>query len=359
MQPKRLRLRKANKKKELFVQKRSFAFLLFLLIAAVAMLISYTVFDNQRVIIHRVEVSIPTMPRSLNGYSILPISDLHGKTFEAQQAGILRAIGAAHYDMILFLGDMSDNDKQDPAPFYQLIDTLSATKKPMYYTQGNHDPALWDLSGGHCKPTSYLQGMLDRGVQLLDRPVKLKETEEGSLWLWPADRMLSDAQAAVETAENNIEFARMRNVPEGDAEAEYNEYLLEQYMAILQAREEILPDDVHIAASHYPITPARYELISQYTGEEITLKDAELMIAGHYHAGQMRIPYFGAFYVHDNDLPRAGWFPEQSKIAGLSKQEDLRQYICRGLGASGPLPVRFRLFNTPEIALLKLTSSVE
>lgn len=360
MRPKRLRLRNSNKKKELFVQKRSFAFVLFLLFSALAMLVSYTIFDNQRVQVDRVEVSIPTMPRTLNGYAILPISDLHGRTFEENQNGIIRALGAAQFDVVLFLGDMVDNDAQDPEPFYRLIDRLAEFGKPMYYTPGNHDPALWDLSNGKCEPTAFLRGMLSRGVQLLDRPVRLKETESGSIWLWPADRMLSDAQAAIDTAQANIELALMRNIPEGDAEAEYNEMLLEQYQAVLAAREQILPEDIHIAASHYPITPNRYAILAAYEGDELTLKDADLMIAGHYHAGQVRIPPFGAVYVHDDDLPRKGWFPDQEAIAGLSRLEGgLRQYISRGLGASGPKAFRFRVFNTPEISLLRLTSRVE
>lgn len=359
MRPKSLRLRHSNKKKELFVQKRSFAFLLFLLVSSLAMLVSYTVFDNQRVQLDRVEVSIPTMPRSLNGFAILPIADLHGRTFEEGQAGIIRAIGAAHYDVILFLGDMVDNDTKDPEPFYQLIDALSSSGKPMYYTQGNHDSALWEFIDGHCVPTPFLQGLLDRNVQLLDRPIRLKHTSGGSVWLWPADRMLADAETAIATAQANIELARMRGVPAGDAEAEYNEMLLEQYLAVLQAHEDIQPEDIHIAASHYPITPARYEILSQYTGEELTLKDAELMIGGHYHGGQFRFPPFGAIYVHDDDLPRNGWFPDQQRIVGLFKTGEMYQYVSRGLGASGPKPLRFRLFNTPEISLLRLTSSVE
>ncbi len=359
MRPRSLRVRNAGKKKELFVQRRSVAFFIFLAISALALLISYTVFDNLRVQVDRVDVSIPTLPKALEGFTILPISDLHNKTFGEGQGDIVKAVGTAKFDVILFLGDMTDRSRQDPEAFYALIDALAPSGKPMFYAKGNHDPESEDLSGGTCKPSAYVQGALDRGVVLLDRPYKLKDTADGGIWLWPTERLCTDIDAAIETAELNIERETLRGVPEGDAMAAYYAQLIEQYQAVLHAREQMGPADIHIAAEHFPMTPARFVLLQDADGPSPTLSDVDLLLAGHYHAGQVRFPMLGAPYVHAPDLPRGGWFPAQDSIAGLTRIGTLQQYICRGLGASGPAPVKFRLFNTPEIALVKLTSRVE
>jgi predicted MPP superfamily phosphohydrolase len=356
----KLRVRNAKtKQRELFARRRSFAFLLFLAVSALAMLVLYTVFDNQRLRVDRQDVSIPSLPRALDGFTFLPISDLHGREFGESQSDILSALGTAQYDAVLFLGDMCDNASQNPAPFYALIDALAPSGKPMFYAKGNHDPDDYLLTEEIFRPSDYLQGIIDRGVVPLDRPVKLRETGDGDLWLWPADRLAVDAQAGLETARANLERELLRDNAEGAAQAAASRLLIENYEAMIAAREDVAPEDCHIAAGHYPLTPSRYALLEEYEGASPSVMDVDLMLAGHYHAGQYRLPGIGALAVRDPELPRGGLFPDQAQVAGLSRVGGVRQYVSRGLGASGPAFLRFRLFNTPEVSLLKLTSRVE
>ena len=51
-------------------------------------------------------------------------------------------------------------------------------------------------------------------------------------------------------------------------------------------------------------------------------------------------------------------FPQQDEVSGLKDYKLFKQYTSRGLGANFPLKIlQFRLFNTPEINIIKLISS--
>ena len=80
--------------------------------------------------------------------------------------------------------------------------------------------------------------------------------------------------------------------------------------------------------------------------------DFDLVIAGHYHGGQVRVPFYGAPFIPVMTSSfYDGFFPDQNYVSGLAAGNSIQQYISRGLGASN---IPFRLFNTPEINLLTL-----
>jgi predicted MPP superfamily phosphohydrolase len=70
---------------------------------------------------------------------------------------------------------------------------------------------------------------------------------------------------------------------------------------------------------------------------------ADLILSGHTHGGQLRLPLLGAWYRQGTHLPRekaAGWFCE-GKTA---------MYVTRGLGESFP----YRFGAPPQAALIRL-----
>ncbi len=80
----------------------------------------------------------------------------------------------------------------------------------------------------------------------------------------------------------------------------------------------------------------------------------KLILVGHYHAGQFRIPGYGAIYV-----PRvegSGWATDQSEIVGVQQFDGYSQHITAGLGASADIKwMQKRWFNPPQINILQLT----
>ncbi|RZS91797.1 putative MPP superfamily phosphohydrolase [Motilibacter rhizosphaerae] len=74
---------------------------------------------------------------------------------------------------------------------------------------------------------------------------------------------------------------------------------------------------------------------------------AGLILAGHTHGGQLRIPFSPAALVANCDLPK-------SQARGLSRWGSARLHVSAGLGTS-PY-VRFRFACPPEATLLTLTA---
>jgi hypothetical protein len=110
------------------------------------------------------------------------------------------------------------------------------------------------------------------------------------------------------------------------------------YDGTLAKLSESVPDDaLHIVLAHEP----------QYLEEEYTLSSPDLIITGHAHGGQVRLPFIGGIVAPDQ-----GFFPKYT--AGEYKSGDTTMYVSRGLGNS---VIPLRLFNTPEINLLKIKAN--
>lgn len=80
-----------------------------------------------------------------------------------------------------------------------------------------------------------------------------------------------------------------------------------------------------------PLDDEYVSTMLQWTTKEdvFSFHRVSLILAGHYCAGQWRIPQVGALYC-----PAFGWFPEDSLIVGLNYLSGIPQYISPGLGAS-------------------------
>lgn len=74
------------------------------------------------------------------------------------------------------------------------------------------------------------------------------------------------------------------------------------------------------------------------------LKKPDLVLCGHTHAGQVRLPFFGPLGNAKTNLGKKYY-------QGLTKFKDISVFISRGVGESG-YPIRF--FAPPEIAIITL-----
>lgn len=92
-------------------------------------------------------------------------------------------------------------------------------------------------------------------------------------------------------------------------------------------------DNYTILLSHRP------ELFEAYVNCGV-----DLVLSGHAHGGQFRLPFIGGLVA-----PNQGLFPKYD--AGLYTKGDTNMIVCRGLGNS-IIPIRFN--NRPEIVLLEL-----
>jgi uncharacterized protein len=78
----------------------------------------------------------------------------------------------------------------------------------------------------------------------------------------------------------------------------------------------------------------------------ITAKeDIDLMLSGHTHGGQIRLPFIGPLGRVDDIIP-AKWYQGLNNI-----DEDTQLFVTSGTGETG---TRARLFNPPEVVLLTI-----
>ena len=84
-------------------------------------IVSYNIYDNNRIALVKEEIKIDNLPNSFNNFKILQLSDLHSKMFGDNQEILIDKINNLDYDAIAITGDMIDNDSDDYEPFIKLL----------------------------------------------------------------------------------------------------------------------------------------------------------------------------------------------------------------------------------------------
>ena len=302
--------------------------------------IIYNIYDNNRVVAVKQQMEIENLPAEFEGFTILLLSDLHGKRFGENQEHLLALINSLQYDMLVIAGDMSDWRDRDNQPFYDLLDGIE-NKEYAYAISGNTGPWGFDTRTGILDAVG--QTLEAKGVHNLNQVFSIQRGEsrlmlaEFYLVDWVKAFYLDPArQGLKETALSPADLALYQN-----EEA----YALD----FIGDLEKITPQDTLIGVSHVP-----YSKDSVSATPEM-MPPFDLILAGHYHGGQIRLPWIGAIYIPDGASETYGIFPSQDRVSGLYDWGAFQQYITRGLGASGSVPfLGFRLFNTPEINLITL-----
>ena len=260
-----------------------------------------------------------------------------------RQARLVSAINRLDYDMIAFAGDMSDSldGTADPASLQAVLDLLDGLtdKTYLFWVDGNWGPyALESAAGSFGEiPTDFGDQLQARGVRLLALPFPI---QRGADRLWITPRL---SEAVLEWDRRTFKALNYPQFEPAHAKA------VQAYQALRSSGE------VKILLSHFPL-PANLPAAETAAWQEL---DYDLILAGHYHGGQMRLPFIGALYIpSSNDgLFGTGFLPDQDIVKGVSYFGSTPQVVSAGLGASSPVRwLRFRLFNTPEINMITLRS---
>lgn len=301
---------------------------LIVFIMCVAIII-YNYIDNNRVKVVKQDVMINNLPEEFENFTILQITDLHSKYFGDNQERLTKLINSQQYDFLVFTGDMGNIYDENNSAFIDLIEGIN-NKKYVFYIAGNSGPFVFeneglrfDYNSSKSLEKNKMANILESyGIHLMDQVYGLKR---GDNTLWISELI------------TNREFNEKTNF-------QFNN------------------GDIRIAITHYPMNESYYEnqtaqwrmdddIFSINNDNNIPIYD--LVLAGHYHGGQWRVPILGALYIPD--INGSNFLPSRERVSGLTKWGDYKQYVSRGLGASGDYKfTRFRFFNTPEINLIKL-----
>ncbi len=245
----------------------------------------YMLWENTHFVITNYEYKDPKVPREMDGLRLLQISDLHNQSFGKENRRLLEAVRQCEADGIMITGDLIDSTFTNPQKALAFAEELVKIA-PVYYCTGNHEHRMSakDLR-------LFLQGLSALGV-----------------------RVLSDEA---------IDFYGGTLVGLKDPSSQ--KHTLKR---ILKDRKE---DSFTLLLSHKPHYFENY-------------LEADLVLSGHAHGGQIYIPFLGGFIA-----PGQGYFPKYTK--GFYTMENTTMLVSRGIGNSHRIP---RVFNPPELVIVTL-----
>lgn len=261
-----------------------------ILMLIIIILIPFCLFQNKHLVITTYTYESEKLGADLDGYRIVQISDLHNAEFGKENKKLLETIRSCSPDIIVITGDLVDSNHTNVERAVAFV--KEAVKiAPVYYVTGNHEYWL-DPSENE----QMMQGILAAGAyDLDDEAVRIEKGDSSFLLVGLDDQHLSD-----ETLKN-----------------------------LLQEQK----NELSIVLAHEP------QYLQNYANAE-----ADLVLTGHAHGGQIRLPFVGGIVAPDQ-----GFLPEYT--SGQYNSTDTEMIVSRGLGNS-IIPVR--LFNYPEVVCVEL-----
>jgi predicted MPP superfamily phosphohydrolase len=240
------------------------------------------------------------LPSSFDGFKIAQVSDFHSEEFGKDNVRLLNKLRASKPDIIAFTGDTLDSyDVNYDISLNFIKEALKIA--PCYFVMGNHEGRLEGYE-------SFKNQIIDMGVVVLENTSCQIERNGEKITLYG----LLDPESL-----------------KGE-EYGYGEMgILEKLLRELDYKDE----GYGILLSHRP------ECFDYYVDYKF-----DLVLTGHTHGGQFRLPIIGAVYA-----PNQGFFPKYS--SGMHTSGETTMIVSRGLGNSS-IPLRFN--NTPELVLITL-----
>ena len=225
----------------------------------------------------------------LDGYRIVCISDLHNASFGKNNKKLLKDIKDCSPDIIVITGDLVDSNHTNIERALDFAEQ-AANIAPVYYVTGNHEYWL--------DKTDYeelMAGLSDIGVIILNDSIVRIDKGNSSFMLAGLD-------------DNSLNNGVLKDLVKDS-------------------------NDLVVVLAHEP------QYITNYANSNV-----DLVLSGHAHGGQFKIPFAGGVYAPDQ-----GFFPQY--VSGKHIRDNTELIISRGLGNS-VIPIR--LFNYPEIVVVEL-----
>ena len=263
-----------------------------------SVLVLWTIWGNVTVGVTHYSVTGKQLPDSFDGFKIAVVSDLHNARFGRDNSQIVRKIEEEHPDIIAITGDLVDANRTDMETAIALVHKLMQLA-PCYYVTGNHEAWIG-------KQFSVLEEMLlAENVQILHDEVIRLERDGQTIQLAGLD----------------------------DPDFTERDTVVQQSLLQTKLNQMNLSKEYCILLSHRP------ETFEAYVEENI-----DLVLSGHAHGGQFRLPFIGGIVAPDQGL-----FPKYT--AGKYTRNNTTMIVSRGIGNS-IIPIRFN--NRPEIVVIEL-----
>lgn len=279
------------------MKKKKWLLLLLVLALAVCLTVQWVIWADTALVCSEITISSSSLPEAFDGLRIAQISDFHNAQFGKNNQQLLDMIREAKPDIIAITGDLVDARETDID--VALNFAREAVKiAPCYYATGNHESRVQGFA-------ELEQGLKEAGVVVLRNETAVLEKNGQTIQIIGLDDYtFFDGTTGIECVNN-----------------------------MLQTLSRIKGKDFSVLLSHRP------EFI-----ESIAMLDIDVILSGHTHGGQIRLPFVGGLYGPDQ-----GYFPKYD--AGLFCVGNTSMVVSRGLGNS---QFPFRVNNRPEVVLIIL-----
>lgn len=242
----------------------------------------------------------PRLPKAFEGYTIIQVSDLHMRQIGRRERlldRLARALPPA--DLVAVTGDMI-HTSAGTEPFFQLAQAFPS-RDGAYAIFGNSEHK------NGVRPYAFSRTLAERGITpLLNRHVLL-ERGGAQIALVGVDDPVNDKDRLDEA---------LAGVP---------------------------PELFTLLLMHSPDGIA-----------EAVVRGVDVVLAGHTHGGQVRLPFFGAPYTHSLMGRRMsdGYYSRGRlrRVIGI-RPGRTQLYVTRGIGVSG---LSLRFLTRPELTVLTL-----
>lgn len=237
------------------------------------------------------------IPKEFDGYKIVHVSDSHNEHIP----GLMNEISIEKPDIIVSTGDMV-NDYGEITPAVRFTRQLAETA-PLYMVTGNHD--IWRSDFRALISSCEKAG----GIFLRNETIEL-EKDGAKIALSGIDDPYSRTASQI----------RIRLAKSISAIRHY--------------------DGFHIVLFH------RANLLDYFKD-----KGFDLVLAGHMHGGQLRLPIMGGVLSPKTGIASGGKLLFPKYFGGVYQEGHTQMIVSRGLGNPMIIP---RLFNRPELVVITL-----
>lgn len=263
---------------------------------------------NKNFVIKEETLTYKNLPKSLEDYKILQLSDLHSKEFGTNNEKLINSIKEINPDLILVTGDMFtvsdisiDMNEEELVP-YQLLSKLARNYK-IVYVSGNHEEGKDIIYNGDNYRTR------DRSKNNAYNRYRKKLESLG-----------------VTFVENSV----LQN---------YNDFINIYGVYFDSMEKDEYYQSINLDKTKFNIMlchdPKYFDTFANM--------GFDLVLSGHVHGGIIRIPLVGGLFSPDRTF-----FPKYDK--GIYKINNSYMNVSTGLGDS----ILKRVFNPPEINVIIL-----
>ena len=252
-------------------------------------------------------LEIQNLKPELDGYCILHLSDIHFKGHVARDSTLRKILNSGVADIILITGDfITGNEDIDP-----VIDYLRdiRARDGVYGILGNHDYVLSTIY-------HHARYLVTKNIIPNDWKRLLRSLEKINI------KMLINQYAVVKTRGTKV-FIEGTDDP----------YLGTPKIADVDL--EYISSNLKILMSHSP---------DILYSKEMQKKKFDILLSGHTHGGQIRLPRIGP-------VATATKFATRREAYGLYKRQNMYVNVSAGIGRSA-LPIRINC--PPEVSILRL-----